>query len=63
MAEKPLDARILRILKTRPDATMAELAKELKKSTPTMYRHVGALVQEGRLKRVGSRKTGRWEVL
>lgn len=43
--------------------TIPELSFILMKSTPTIYRHIDAMVSKGKLKRVGSRKTGYWDVI
>ena len=42
--------------------TIPELAIKIGKSKPTIHRHIDALVSKGIAKRVGSRKTGYWEI-
>ena len=42
--------------------TIPELAIKIGKSEPTIHRHIDALVSKGIVKRVGSRKTGYWEI-
>jgi Fic family protein len=55
--------RILELLTRRPQLTVGELASLLKKTTRTIERHLKALREQGRLKRVGSDKAGHWEVI
>ncbi|MBQ2472102.1 MAG: winged helix-turn-helix domain-containing protein [Acholeplasmatales bacterium] len=42
--------------------TIPELAIKINKSEPTIHRHIDVLVSKGYIKRVGSRKTGYWEI-
>lgn len=55
--------QILDLLKQHPDLTLAEVAKNTGKSVSTIERLVAKLRKEGRLKRVGPTKGGRWEVI
>ena len=43
--------------------TIPELAIKINKSEPTIHRHIDVLVSKGYIKRVGSRKTGYWEIV
>jgi ATP-dependent DNA helicase RecG len=56
-------ARILRVLKERPDMSLAEVAASIGKSLSAVERASAKLVREGRLRHVGPRKGGRWEVV
>ncbi len=62
-AHDSLDERILQHLKLMPTSTYDELALSLSVNRRTIQRHVVALQNAGRLRREGSRKTGRWEVM
>ena len=42
--------------------TIPALAIKIGKSEPTIHRRIDALVSKGIVKRVGSRKTGYWEI-
>ena len=54
---------ILSLLKEKPSYTKEELAEKIGKSRATVTRLLSKLVDEGKIKRVGSNKTGHWEVL
>lgn len=54
--------RILAVLAAHPACTLAEVATRLGKSVRAVERAVARLRQEGRLRYVGPRKGGRWEV-
>ena len=54
---------ILSLLKENPSYTKEELAEKIGKSRATVTRILAKLVDEGKIKRVGSNKTGHWEVL
>ncbi|WP_421305725.1 hypothetical protein [Aeromonas veronii] len=43
--------------------TLKQVAEQIGKSTSTVERAVAVLVKNGRLRFVGPRKSGRWEVL
>ena len=43
--------------------TIPELASLIKKSEPTIHRHLDHLSELNMIRRVGSRKTGYWEVI
>lgn len=55
--------KILELLAGRPQLSAKSLAMALSKTTRTVERYLKALREEGRLRRVGSDKAGRWEVI
>ncbi len=55
--------RILAMIGANPKATAQKLALALGLSDKTVKRHIKALCEQGRLKRVGSDKAGHWETL
>jgi ATP-dependent DNA helicase RecG len=55
--------RIIETLRANPQMTMAEVAEELGMSRRAVERATAKLVAEGRLRFVGPRKNGRWEIL
>lgn len=60
---KNLDDKILFEAGKNKYITIPELSLKLKKSEPTIYRHLKKLMEKGAVKRSGSRKTGYWDVL
>ena len=54
---------IVTLLRADPDLTLAEVAREIGKSLRAVERATAKLTAAGRLRRVGSRKEGHWEVL
>lgn len=54
---------ILGVLAVEPTLTLKQVAERIGKSTSTVERATSALVKEGRLRFVGPRKGGHWEVL
>ncbi len=54
---------LLYLLKVDPTATYEQAAGALKTSPATIKRWIQKLKQGGRLQRIGSKKTGRWEVI
>ena len=56
-------ARVLAVLASNPAMTLANVAVVVGKSTRTVERAAANLVSQGRLRFVGPRKGGRWEVL
>lgn len=60
---KNLDDKILFETGKNKYITIPELSLKLKKSEPTIYRHLKKLMEKGVVKRSGSRKTGYWDVL
>jgi DeoR/GlpR family transcriptional regulator of sugar metabolism len=68
MLKKAQEAENLRrelksTLKSFPRAKTDKLAVLFKTTTRTIARHLKALQESGELKRVGSRKTGWWQVV
>lgn len=61
--KETLDDKIVRYLKLMPNATYDDLALLLEVSRRTVQRHMVSLQNAGRIRRIGSRKTGRWEVI
>jgi ATP-dependent DNA helicase RecG len=55
--------KILAALKARPDLTLAELASSIGKSLSAVERATAKLVKEEKLRFVGPKKGGHWEVL
>lgn len=58
-----LDEAILSEIRNNKYVTIPELGNKIAKSNATIYRHVGQLIKKGMLRRIGSRKTGYWEIL
>ncbi len=58
-----LEQNLLILLSNQPTLTIPELVSQLKKSERTIKRSLKNLQINERLKRIGSRKTGHWEVL
>jgi len=69
LAETPVETlaktpeKILAALKARPDLTLAELASSIGKSLSAVERATAKLVKEEKLRFVGPKKGGHWEVL
>ncbi|MCL2317729.1 MAG: Fic family protein [Methanomassiliicoccaceae archaeon] len=54
---------ILEILSKEPQSTASEIAGILSVSDRTIKRHLSSLTEKGIIRRVGSDKTGHWEIL
>jgi ATP-dependent DNA helicase RecG len=54
---------LVNILRDQPHASYDDLAQYLGISAATVKRRLQKLKQDGRVRRLGSRKTGRWEVI
>jgi ATP-dependent DNA helicase RecG len=54
---------LVNILRDEPHASYDDLAEHLGISAATVKRRLQELKQDGRVRRLGSRKTGRWEVI
>ncbi len=54
---------VLALLAVEPDLTLKQVAERIGKSTSAVERAASSLVKAGRLRFVGPRKSGRWEVL
>jgi len=63
--ETPVETpeKILVALEARPDLTLAELASTIGKSLSAVERATAKLVKEEKLRFIGPKKGGRWEVL
>ena len=57
------DLKVLSILKETPIATREEIAARLQVTVRTVQRCLDKLSGARRISRIGSRKTGYWEVL
>ena len=55
--------KIIELLRAHPHLTQVEVAAQIGKSPRTIARATAKLNREGRLRRVGPRKGGHWEVL
>ncbi len=55
--------QLLNALKTKPKTDYATLAKNLDVSPATVKRNIQKLKNIGAVKRIGSEKTGYWEVI
>ena len=58
-----IDKSIMEIIFENKYIAIPELASLIKKSEPTIHRHLDHLSKLNTIRRVGSRKTGYWEVL
>ncbi len=56
------EKKILKLVKSNPNLTVDEMAREIGKSTSTVQRNIKSLNGKGFIKRVGSNKTGYWVV-
>ncbi len=54
---------LLNALRTEPSASYATLAERLEVSEATIKRNIQKLKQQNRIRRIGSKKTGHWEVI
>ena len=57
-----MESRLLSGLKQNPYITQTDLAKELSLSRRTVQRIMKELMNDGKIKRVGSTRTGHWEI-
>ena len=53
---------VYQLLKENPTQTREELAKRLNKTVRTIQRALDKLSEAGKISRIGSNKTGYWEV-
>lgn len=60
---REMAGKILGICRERPSVTIPELAEATGLAERSVQRHLGNLRRSGRLRRVGGRKAGRWEVV
>ena len=61
-AKTPTDVRIYMLLKEDPTQTRESLANKVGRTVRTVQRALDKLSGEGKIKRIGSNKTGYWEV-
>ena len=57
-----LDRMIMQLVSDNCYITIPEIAEQVGKSEATVHRHLSNLVLNGKLKRVGSRKSGYWKM-
>ena len=55
--------KLLELIAENNRITIAEMATEMSLSRPTIDRMIAGLKQEGRLTRIGGKKTGYWQIL
>lgn len=55
--------KILDLLRINPKATIGQMRQEMGVTDRTIKRHLKTLREQGRLKRIGARKTGHWVVI
>ena len=53
---------IVNILKNKPTVTQEEIASEINKSLRTVKKYMAEMQEKGLIKRVNSRKNGKWIV-
>lgn len=58
-----LQIKLLTFIQSNPAISYDELAELTQKDRSTVMRNIGKLKDAGTLKRVGSRKTGHWEII
>lgn len=56
-------SHILALLSVHPEYTLVQVAQHLNRATSTVERAVTKLKQQERLRYIGSRKAGYWEVI
>jgi len=61
--EKNTEHKILEVLGSHPDMSYDDLARFTRKGRSTIMRQIARLKASGRLKRVGPKKGGHWEIL
>lgn len=57
-----LDDKIMQIISDDSSITIPKIAERVQKSEATVYRHIEKLVSDGKIERIGSRKSGSWKV-
>jgi ATP-dependent DNA helicase RecG len=58
-----IQTRILKLIADNPHISYDDLVERLSKDRSTVMRNIGKLKEFGAIRRVGSRKTGHWEVI
>ena len=52
----------MQIISDDSSITIPKIAERVQKSEATVYRHIEKLVSDGKIERIGSRKSGSWKV-
>ena len=60
---KIVEERLRELIGRSPTLSLPELASELEMTTDGVYYHINALKKAGKLRRLGGRKSGHWEVV
>ncbi len=60
---KSTDKAIISAISLNKFITIHELSKKIKKSEPTISRHLNKMSKNGRIRRIGSKKAGFWEIV
>ena len=55
--------KIVKAIEETPDITIPEITKLVERSESTVYRAIKCLKDDGKLKRIGPDKGGRWKLL
>lgn len=55
--------KVIVLIEENKEITISEMAKILEKTPRSIERAIQSLKQKGKIKRVGSDKTGSWQVL
>lgn len=63
LVNDPIKSNILHYLKLNPKATYNELAEKTAYSVATIKRHIQSLKKLGLIERIGSNKTGHWNII
>jgi ATP-dependent DNA helicase RecG len=58
-----MEMQVLSLVSQNPNLTLDEVATHISKSSKTAQRHLDALRKKNVIRRVGSRKDGRWEIV
>ena len=57
------EAKVLEIIKANKRINKAQMSKMINKSEMTVQRAIKKLIENNLIKRVGSNKTGYWEII
>ena len=57
------ERRLLGIISVNPEMIVATIAEMMNVSDRTVKRYISALIGKGIIRRVGSDKTGHWEII
>ena len=58
-----LEEKIIKVISSNPEFTRNQIAEKLKVSSETIKEYLAKLKNKGKLKRIGGRKTGQWEII